>query len=82
MDRDLNDQMLPIAFAIVEVELKDSWTWFLTLLIEDLGYNFAMLCTFISNQQKVYNEWNLLLVYLVTLMLISLILICIVGCRD
>ncbi|XP_017438224.1 uncharacterized protein LOC108344272 [Vigna angularis] len=35
--RDLNDQMLPLAYAIVEVENKDSWTWFLELLIEDLG---------------------------------------------
>ncbi|XP_052734198.1 uncharacterized protein LOC128196726 [Vigna angularis] len=35
--RDPNDQMLPLAYAVVEVENKDSWTWFLQLLIEDLG---------------------------------------------
>ncbi|XP_027916010.1 uncharacterized protein LOC114175451 [Vigna unguiculata] len=34
--RDANDQMLPIAYAVVEVENKDTWTWFLELLIEDL----------------------------------------------
>ncbi|XP_014490334.1 uncharacterized protein LOC106753061 [Vigna radiata var. radiata] len=35
--RDANDQMLPLAYAIVEVENKDTWTWFLELLIDDLG---------------------------------------------
>ncbi|XP_052724071.1 uncharacterized protein LOC128193916 [Vigna angularis] len=35
--RDPNDQMVPLAYAVVEVENKDSWTWFLQLLIEDLG---------------------------------------------
>ncbi|XP_017405957.2 uncharacterized protein LOC108319359 [Vigna angularis] len=35
--RDPNDQMLPLAYAVVEVENKDSWTWFLQLLIQDLG---------------------------------------------
>ncbi|XP_014496729.1 uncharacterized protein LOC106758307 [Vigna radiata var. radiata] len=34
--RDPNDQMLPLAYAVVEVENKDNWTWFLQLLIEDL----------------------------------------------
>ena len=41
--REENDQMLPIAFAVVEVENKDSWTWFLELLIEDIGG--TQLCT-------------------------------------
>ena len=35
--RDPNDQMLPLAYVVVEVECKDSWTWFLQLLIEDVG---------------------------------------------
>ncbi|WVZ08135.1 hypothetical protein V8G54_021481 [Vigna mungo] len=35
--RDVNKQILPIAYAVVEVENKDSWTWFLKLLIQDLG---------------------------------------------
>jgi hypothetical protein len=52
--RDPNDQMLPIAFAVVEGETKESWKWFLELLISDLGG--TRLCktfTFISDQQKV-----------------------------
>ncbi|WVZ10530.1 hypothetical protein V8G54_015060 [Vigna mungo] len=35
--RDGKDQMLPIAYAMVEGENKDSWSWFLNLLIDDLG---------------------------------------------
>jgi len=27
--RDANDQMMPIAFAVVEGETKESWAWFL-----------------------------------------------------
>ncbi|XP_058755786.1 uncharacterized protein LOC131629000 [Vicia villosa] len=51
--RDPNDQMLPIAFAVVESENKDSWTWFLELLIDDLGGREECLTyTFISDQQK------------------------------
>ncbi|XP_058742412.1 uncharacterized protein LOC131614892 [Vicia villosa] len=52
--RDPNDQMLPIAFAVVESENKDSWTWFLELLIDDLGGREECLTyTFISDQQNV-----------------------------
>ncbi|XP_047157040.1 uncharacterized protein LOC124827905 [Vigna umbellata] len=35
--RDGHDQMLPIIYAVVEGENKDSWSWFLNLLIDDLG---------------------------------------------
>ncbi|XP_052736711.1 uncharacterized protein LOC128197902 [Vigna angularis] len=52
--RDPNDQMLPLAYAVVEVENKDSWTWFLQLLIEDLGGSEVCGgCTWMSDQQKV-----------------------------
>jgi hypothetical protein len=52
--RDPNDQMLPIAFAVVEGETKDSWTWFLQLLINDLGGpSCCSTYTFMSDQQKV-----------------------------
>ena len=55
--RDANDQMLPIAYVVVEVENKDSWSWFLELLIEDLGG--SVVCTsyiFISDKQKVHSN--------------------------
>jgi hypothetical protein len=51
--RDGNNQMYPIAWAVVEKENKDSWMWFLKLLKDDLdtsdGNGFAL----ISDQQKV-----------------------------
>ncbi|XP_014524234.1 uncharacterized protein LOC106780459 [Vigna radiata var. radiata] len=37
--RDPNDQMLPLTYAIVEVENKEKWSWFLQLLVQDLGGN-------------------------------------------
>ena len=49
--------MLPIAYAVVEVENKDSWSWFLELLIKDLGGpTVCASYTFISDQQKVYSN--------------------------
>ncbi|XP_014490332.1 uncharacterized protein LOC106753060 [Vigna radiata var. radiata] len=51
--RDANDQMLPLAYAVVEVENKESWRWFLELLVEDLGgIKFASSFTIMSDQQK------------------------------
>ncbi|XP_014511690.1 uncharacterized protein LOC106770390 [Vigna radiata var. radiata] len=51
--RNGNEKILPIAYAVVDVENKDSWTWFLELLIEDLGGEVVCAtCTFISDQQK------------------------------
>ncbi|XP_017416406.1 uncharacterized protein LOC108327185 [Vigna angularis] len=51
--RDANDQMLPLAYAIVEVENKETWTWFMELLIEDLGGpEVCSSLTIISYQQK------------------------------
>jgi len=52
--RDPNEQMLPIAIAVVEGETRDSWTWFLELLINDLGgKDVCQQVTFMSDQQKV-----------------------------
>ncbi|WVZ08557.1 hypothetical protein V8G54_021903 [Vigna mungo] len=51
--RDANDQMLPLTYAIVEVENKETWTWFLELLIEDLGgSDVCSGLTIMSDQQK------------------------------
>ena len=35
--KDDNNQMLPIAYAIVEAKNKDLWKWFLDNLIVDIG---------------------------------------------
>lgn len=56
--------MLPIAFAVVKGETKDSWSWCLELLTSDLGG--VRLCntyTFISGQQKVLtSNWSILII--------------------
>lgn len=49
--RDPNDQYFPFAFGVVETETKESWRWFLTLLLEDIGQDRRWV--FISDQQKV-----------------------------
>ena len=35
--RDPNDQYFPLAIAVVESKTKESWLWFLTILLEDIG---------------------------------------------
>ena len=35
--RDGNENMFPIAMAVVEAKNMDSWTWFLKSLIDDIG---------------------------------------------
>ena len=34
-----NEEYFPLAYAIVEAEIKDSWTWFINLLLADIGQN-------------------------------------------
>ena len=53
--RDGNNQMFPIAWAVVEGENQDSWTWFIKLLMQDLGIFDELGWTVISDQQKVSN---------------------------
>ncbi|XP_014495732.1 uncharacterized protein LOC106757562 [Vigna radiata var. radiata] len=51
--RDPNEQMLPLTYAIVEVKNKETWSWFLELLIEVLRDTEVMdAFTFMSDQQK------------------------------
>ncbi|XP_062014682.1 uncharacterized protein LOC133731289 [Rosa rugosa] len=49
---DGNNGMYPIAWDIVEQESRDSWTWFLTFLKEDLEIHHSMHYCFISDKQK------------------------------
>jgi hypothetical protein len=51
--KDGNDDMFPIAYAVVEAETKDSWSWFLSILIEDIGSIDERAWTFMSDLQKV-----------------------------
>ncbi|GKE50649.1 hypothetical protein Tco_1481907, partial [Tanacetum coccineum] len=50
---DSNNGIYPVAYAIVEAENKDSWTWFLECLGEDLNLGPMSNFTFITDRQKV-----------------------------
>ncbi|GAU28892.1 hypothetical protein TSUD_293440 [Trifolium subterraneum] len=50
--QDGNNQIFLIAYAVVEAETKESWQWFLNLLLEDLNNVQPNQYTFISDRQK------------------------------
>ena len=35
--RDPNEEYFPLVYAVVEAKTKDSWTWFINLLLADIG---------------------------------------------
>ena len=49
--RNPDDEYFPVTYAVVEVETKDTWTWFLNLLLANIGDGKNQM--FISDQQKV-----------------------------
>ncbi|CAI9279568.1 unnamed protein product [Lactuca saligna] len=49
---DANNGIYPIAWAVVCVENKENWRWFLDLLIDDLGINLGYGYSVISDQHK------------------------------
>ena len=52
--KDVNNNMYPIAFVVVEDETKDSWTWFLKTLVSNLGvHERGCRPTFISDRKNV-----------------------------
>lgn len=53
IERDANNLMYPIAWAVVEKENNDSWDWFCDLLFRDLEVEDGQGWVFISDQQKV-----------------------------
>jgi hypothetical protein len=52
--RDGNDNLFPIAMAVVEAETKDSWTWFLMELTEGIKAQEKMKSSWISDRHKVW----------------------------
>ncbi|KAI3522503.1 hypothetical protein L1887_00335 [Cichorium endivia] len=50
--RDANNQMYPIAWAVVAVENKHTWKWFLDLLLDDIDMGEGRGLTLISDQHK------------------------------
>ncbi|KAK1563271.1 hypothetical protein Q3G72_025243 [Acer saccharum] len=49
---DPNNQMYPVAYALVESECKDTWCWFLELLGADLELNNSYGIVWITDKQK------------------------------
>jgi hypothetical protein len=58
---DGNDQIYPIAWAIVEVECYNSWKWFLTTLKQDLSIMNTSPFTIMSDKQKVHYSFCLII---------------------
>ncbi|KAK4395264.1 hypothetical protein Sango_1680700 [Sesamum angolense] len=50
--RDGNDNMFPIAMAVVQVENRETWSWFLTEMLDDIGGLGTSKWSFISDRQK------------------------------
>nr|XP_016438049.1 PREDICTED: uncharacterized protein LOC107764034 isoform X1 [Nicotiana tabacum] len=50
--KDGNNQMFPIAWAVIGTEKKETWTWFMRILQEDLQLGDGNEITIISDMQK------------------------------
>ena len=74
--RNGNQQMFPIAWAVVDIETKHSWSFFLKYLIEDLNLGTGHGLTVMSDMQKV--RWFLycILFYYFFLVLLILFNVC------
>ncbi|KAL0316886.1 UNVERIFIED_CONTAM: hypothetical protein Sradi_5566800 [Sesamum radiatum] len=49
---DPNNNLYPIAYAVVQRENRDTWEWFLTVLKQDLDISWDEEYTFMSDKQK------------------------------
>ena len=51
--KDANDNIFPVAMAVVEQEYKESWIWFLEIFVDDIGRPEKLQLVFIFYRQKV-----------------------------
>ena len=56
ISKDGNEQMYPLAWSVVDLETKASWTKFIKCLIEDFELGQGEGLTIVSNMQKVRNS--------------------------
>ncbi|GKD71753.1 uncharacterized protein Tco_1325843, partial [Tanacetum coccineum] len=54
---DGNNQIYHIAWAVVDVENKENWSWFMKCLIDDLGIDVGAGLTIILDQDKEWIKW-------------------------
>ncbi|XP_030932927.1 uncharacterized protein LOC115958764 [Quercus lobata] len=50
--KDANDNIFPVAMAVVEQETRESWIWFLEIFADDIGRPEEFQLVFISDRQK------------------------------
>ena len=62
--RDGNENMFPLAYAVVDIECKESWKWFLSVLFEDFGHPSETRWVFMSDKQKVSHLFFLCVLYM------------------
>lgn len=53
--RDVNNQVYPIAWAVVDIENNENWKWFIELLVNDIDMHKGMGLSLISDQHQVTN---------------------------
>ena len=56
LDLGANSNIFPVAYAVVEKETRETWSWFLTYLIDDLEINDQDDWIFMSDKQKGFIE--------------------------
>ena len=54
--KDVNDNIFPVAMAVIEQENKDSWTSFLEQFADDTGRPEELNLVFINDKQKVLSS--------------------------
>ena len=57
--KDANNQMYPIAWAVIDTESKLTWKWFITILKDDLNLGNGSQLTIISDMQNVIEYLSL-----------------------
>ena len=58
--RDANNSIYPLAWAVINVESKDTWKWFLDNLMDDIGGGLGSGLILISDGHKVCNYLTIL----------------------
>lgn len=63
--KDCNMKMYPIAWAVVEKESEETWSWFFEILFQELNIGDGLGWTFMSDKQKVYKIITELIILIV-----------------
>lgn len=67
--------MYPVAWAVVEKENEETWSWFFEKLFEDLNIVCGLGWTFMSDKQKV--NCYCLFIFLATIIYLTFNFLCI-----